>query len=514
MRFITVAVVFQAIVQLVRVSGVNPIVTGPLVTAASRGDINAVSLLIQRGADVNEGVRGWTALHEAARRGHLEVVDLLLEAARDRFLPLEAARDRFLPIMIAARHGHFDIFRRLYEHSDHSRDTLEKVLLFAAYNGHADVVRYLLERDPTLMNSNNSGRYSVTELSSNNDPWDHVFEGYWSSPIQMAFFRGHSDVVMTFVEHGAGPSIDILCLACHSGLTEVVNFLIDNGADVNAQTSWTTEPYPLNCALETRRFEMAEGLIQRGAFRGLYEAHVFSMKSDERMREFLMPKLMAPITAIRSAVSTTDSIQAFEAVYPTVQAIGFSYEQGLIAFAFESLRGGVDLFKNVQFHDNLINVWSEERVKMIASIISKLVYFGCSDLSVFYSISNFIANEDDDMLRHTETALKYLAGSHTESPQATPEERENYRTVNGAILNEMIEFSKHLGFRPVVKALFAMYHQDWKTMRTLGVKLAKGPVDLVISYENGPFNSKFRAKVMRKLKEATRRIGRGLFLFE
>ena len=57
----------------------------PLMSAAERGDREAVALLVERGADVNakEGCEGRTALMGAAGYAHSGVVALLLECGAD-----------------------------------------------------------------------------------------------------------------------------------------------------------------------------------------------------------------------------------------------------------------------------------------------------------------------------------------------------------------------------------------------------------------------------------------------
>ena len=52
---------------------------------------------------------GYTALHYAARNGHLGIVDLLLEAGAD----VNAAACSFTPLLRAAFMGHADVVARL-----------------------------------------------------------------------------------------------------------------------------------------------------------------------------------------------------------------------------------------------------------------------------------------------------------------------------------------------------------------------------------------------------------------
>jgi ankyrin repeat protein len=72
----------------------------PLMLAALRGDLAMARALIARDADVNK--TGWTPLHYAASRGHIPMIDLLLE--HHAYIDAESP-NRTTPLMMAAGYG-------------------------------------------------------------------------------------------------------------------------------------------------------------------------------------------------------------------------------------------------------------------------------------------------------------------------------------------------------------------------------------------------------------------------
>ena len=72
----------------------------PLMLAAIHGLLPLCDRLIALGADVNKP--GWTPLHYAASRGHLRVMDLLLE--HHAYIDAESP-NRSTPLMMAAQYG-------------------------------------------------------------------------------------------------------------------------------------------------------------------------------------------------------------------------------------------------------------------------------------------------------------------------------------------------------------------------------------------------------------------------
>lgn len=85
---------------------------GPVCNAASAGDVIEARRLIENGlGNVNErGVMANTPLHRAARHGHKDVAELLIEKGAD----VNARNDNGeTPLHLAARHGSIEVVRLL-----------------------------------------------------------------------------------------------------------------------------------------------------------------------------------------------------------------------------------------------------------------------------------------------------------------------------------------------------------------------------------------------------------------
>ncbi len=118
-----------------------------LMAAVDAGDRDAVSRLIEQGADVNAGVRGdGTALIRAVAHGDLAMVDELLRLGAQ---VNQSSRGDGNPLIAAAAGGHQDVAERLLA-AGADVDAIvpgdETALITAARHGHLDIVKLLLDR--------------------------------------------------------------------------------------------------------------------------------------------------------------------------------------------------------------------------------------------------------------------------------------------------------------------------------------------------------------------------------
>ena len=270
-----------------------------ILTAVRQGDPAAVRALIDRKADVNAAdVDGTTALHWAAHRDSLDMVDLLIGAGANA---KAANRYGVTPIALAATNGNAAIIRRLLAAGADPNATLpggETVLMSAARTGNVNVLRTLLEvgadvnvRESTrgqtaLMWAAAQGNADAVKLlikagaaldARSHGPTQPIAKGDGSTSTYQ------SDVDPDRVARGAPPDeprlnsaisrdyrrpgrIDAytpLLFAVRAGHLDAVRALVDGGASVNDAAPDGTSA--LVIAAINAHWELGALLLDRGA---------------------------------------------------------------------------------------------------------------------------------------------------------------------------------------------------------------------------------------------------------
>jgi ankyrin repeat protein len=218
--------------------GVNPNIRDIYVRGGSTTPFN-IGLYLKRGG-VKEGglsksggycCSGETPLHVASRRGHVEIVKLLLEHGADPNI-----RDMYgeTPLHDAAYWGHADVVKLLLEHGADlsAKNKYGETPLFLAIHSEygTEVAKLLLERgaDPNVRSK-------------------RMLYGR-RTPLHYAVLGGDVELARLLLEKGANPNAKDeygetpLHIAVVRGDLQMAKLLLQYGADPNARDKWGETP--------------------------------------------------------------------------------------------------------------------------------------------------------------------------------------------------------------------------------------------------------------------------------
>ena len=222
----------------------------PLIMASSVGSSEVSRLLIQKGANVkSRTLDGRIPLNQASIHGHLGVVQLLIDSGADLDSPSIGGHT---PLHSAARNGHLDTVKLLLQsgadfniRDDNGKTALDlaldggKLEVATSLSGHvADQMRLddLVKPSTAILQPGNKPPNTFQQLSNDAErtqPSDDE-----QSPLNNASKTGRLDIVQS---------------------------LLDQGADVNETSSVGSRRSPLHVASVWEKIEVAKLLIERGA---------------------------------------------------------------------------------------------------------------------------------------------------------------------------------------------------------------------------------------------------------
>jgi uncharacterized protein len=276
--------------------------TPPLVAAMKNADKGAVRLLLQQRASVNAAeADGTTALHWASYRDDVESADLLIRAGAN----VNAANDLgATPLWTASLNASAPMVKRLLDAGANPNAALlagETPLMVASRSGNPAVVEQLIVKGATVNARGTRGQTALmwavaqhhadcvkvllahgADVHARSDVWSEVMavppHGYLEynraiphggdSALMFAARVGDLASARLLVAAGANLNdtdawgVSATTLAAHGGAAEVVNFLLDRGADANAAAAGFTA---LHAAVMRRDDTMVRALLSHGA---------------------------------------------------------------------------------------------------------------------------------------------------------------------------------------------------------------------------------------------------------
>ncbi|KAJ0160764.1 Ankyrin-2 [Colletotrichum tanaceti] len=269
-------------------------------TAARNGCKSVVSWLLETSGPASAEELS-EALVEASRHGHTEIVQLLLDhgagangRSKHGELPLfhaaKSGSKRTVQLLLRAGaqvNRSVGSFNNGYGKGAITADELSEALEKASRFGYTEIVQLLLDLGADANSHSKDGRLplrSATERGSKhtvqlllragaqvNAQSRHDHDDYGDTAIFAAAERGHTRILRLFLRNGGDPNLRskpsengfALHAATRFGHKEAVLLLLDNGANINAQTEKSGTALLIASALGRR--DLVQLLLQRGA---------------------------------------------------------------------------------------------------------------------------------------------------------------------------------------------------------------------------------------------------------
>jgi ankyrin repeat protein len=229
----------------------------PIHDTAKTGNLGELNRLIGAGVDVNAKIKGgWTPLILAAGNGQIEAVRLLLQAGADANAETEG--EKYTALIIALVRGYAQAVKLLIEAGADVNAQLQDewgytALMFASEKGDEELVKILIEaganidaRDKrsgtALIKASQKGELSVAKLLIAAGADVGAKENTGGTALMIASQYGHPEVARLLIEAKADidaqsdGGVTALMLAAYHGRTEVAKLLIEQGAKVDART--------------------------------------------------------------------------------------------------------------------------------------------------------------------------------------------------------------------------------------------------------------------------------------
>lgn len=276
--------------------------TPPLVVATKNADTGAVRSLLQKGVNVNAAeADGTTALHWASYRDDVESADLLIRAGAN----VNAANDLgATPLWTASLNASAPMVKRLLDAGANPNAALlagETPLMVASRSGNPTVVEQLIAKGAAVNARGARGQTALmwavaqrhpecvkvllahgADVHARSDVWSEVMavppHGYLEynraiphggdTPLMFAARVGDLPSAKLLVSAGARVNdadawgVSATTLAAHSSYGDVVEFLLERGADANASGAGFAA---LHAAVMHRNEKMVGALLSHGA---------------------------------------------------------------------------------------------------------------------------------------------------------------------------------------------------------------------------------------------------------
>ncbi|CAG8853125.1 34348_t:CDS:2, partial [Gigaspora margarita] len=205
------------------------------------GHKKVIDILINHGVDIKHANdKDETALHKAAYHGHQQIVQILLEKKAD--IIKAVSKDGWTSLHFAAAAGHIEVIKILLKHERdiiRAKDKDSKIALYlAAERKHIKTVKYLLEIEASIDKDFNKQYFNYIYFSAKKK-YNVVVKLLLSEETDNNMILHHTagkedfEIIKFLLEHGAKIIDETLYEAVVNGHIEIVEFLLDQNADIN-----------------------------------------------------------------------------------------------------------------------------------------------------------------------------------------------------------------------------------------------------------------------------------------